>query len=134
MSADTISPSAPAARPPVVLLVEDEEMVSEVVCAMLKFGGFRTVHAWRPLEALELLRKPDFEVDVLLTDYRMPQMTGIELIQQCFALRPQLRSILYSGNVDEAAADTTVVKPTRFLRKPFTPQELTTVVRTVLAG
>lgn len=126
------SDTAPSAKPPIVLVVEDEPMVGEVVQAMLKMGGIDSVHAKGPLEALEIVKDPHQHLDLLLTDFRMPQMTGIELIQRCKPVRPGMKTILYSGNADERETAEFPVKPDRFLRKPFTPRVLNELVRAVL--
>ncbi len=127
------SNAAPSAKPPIVLVVEDEPMVGEVVQAMLKMGGIDSVHAKGPFEALAILEDPQRPFDLLLTDFRMPQMSGIELIQRCKALRPGMKTILYSGNADERVTASFPVKPDRFLPKPFSPKVLNELVRAVLA-
>lgn len=108
-------------------------MVGEVVGAMLKMGGYDSVHAKGPHQALEMLRDPAQVFDLLLTDYRMPRMTGIELIQECRKLRPTLKMVLYSGHADERETANYAVQPDRFLRKPFTPKILNELVRSLLA-
>ncbi len=107
-------------------------MVGEVVCAMLQMGGFDSLHLRTPREAIELLKDPARVVDLLLTDFRMPQMSGIELVQITRPLRPGLKTILYSGNVDPHETASYPVQPDHFLRKPFTPATLIGLVRTVL--
>jgi CheY-like chemotaxis protein len=134
-----MEPGAPSAltpkrKTPVVLVVEDEPMVGEVVQAMLRMGGFDSVHAKGPFEALQILEDPQQQFELLLTDFRMPRMTGIELIQKCKPLRPEMKTILYSGNADERETAGFPVKPDRFLRKPFTPKVLNDLVRAVLAS
>jgi CheY-like chemotaxis protein len=119
---------------PSILLVEDEPMVGEVVQAMLQMGGFRSLHAKSPQEALEILRDVSRHFDLVLTDYRMPQMTGMELIQEARALRPRIKTVLYSGNADENVATGFSISPDRFLRKPFAPKVLNDLVRVVLAS
>jgi CheY-like chemotaxis protein len=119
---------------PIVLVVEDELMVGEVVQAMLHMGGFRSVHAKGPFEALELLRDPNQHFDVLLTDFRMPRMSGIELIQKTRPLRPGMKTILYSGNADPGETAGYPEQPDRFLRKPFTPATLNNLVRSMLTS
>jgi two-component system chemotaxis response regulator CheY len=117
-----------------ILLVEDNPMVGEVVQAMLHMGGFRSVHASGPQEALAMLQEPNREFDLILTDFRMPRMTGIELIQHARTLRPGIKTILYSGNADESVTAGYAIQPDRFLRKPFAPRILNDLVREVLTG
>jgi len=62
----------------------------------------------------------------------MPQMTGRELIQHCKKVHPALKTILYSGNVQEETVAFYPARPDRFLRKPFTPKALIDLVQSVL--
>jgi DNA-binding NtrC family response regulator len=117
---------------PIVLVVEDEEMVGEVVRAMLQVGGYRSVLVDDPRKAVELLEDGDQHFDLLLTDFRMPRMNGMELIQRCHELRPHLPAILYSGDLDERKALGYSVQPRRFMRKPFTPQIINETIKAVL--
>jgi len=119
---------------PVILVVEDEAMVGEVVRAMLQMGGFDSILARSPVEALEILADPNRHLDLLLTDFRMPQLTGMDLIQRCQSLRPRLKTVLYSGDADESVVANRWPRPDRFLRKPFTPNVLNDLVTAVLAG
>jgi CheY-like chemotaxis protein len=125
-------PASPSLAP--ILVVEDNPMVGEVVCAMLQMSGLPCTLAEGPYEALEKLKDQSQEFCLLLTDFCMPRMTGIELIQHAHSLRPGLRSILYSGNADPSVGSAHRVQPDRFLPKPFSPKMLSQVVREVLAG
>jgi CheY-like chemotaxis protein len=133
MSPGTPESSTTVAKPATILVVEDEPMVGEVVCAMLQMGGLASTLAKGPDEALEILKDEQRQFALLLTDFRMPRMTGIELIQHAQSIRPGLKSILYSGNADESVAKGHKVRPDRFLPKPFTPKVLNNLVLEVLA-
>src|SRR5438477_9967806 len=116
-----------------VYVVDDEPMVGDVVQAILKMGGYESVFFLDPNAAFKALKEANPKPTLLLTDYQMPQMTGRELIQHCKKIHPALKTILYSGNVQE---DTVAFYPTRpdgFLRKPFTPKTLIDLVQSVLA-
>jgi YesN/AraC family two-component response regulator len=62
----------------------------------------------------------------------MPGMTGMELIEQSKAMLPQLKTILFSGYVDEKFLASTDARPDMFMRKPFYPQTLVDLVTDVL--
>jgi CheY-like chemotaxis protein len=133
MNSGVPEPSASPAPPLKILVVEDEPMVGEVVCAMLQMDGFKSTLTKDPREAIEILKDKRRRFDLLLTDFRMPHMTGIELIQHAQSLRPGLKSILYSGNVNENVVVGHKAQPNRFLPKPFTPRVLNDLVREVVA-
>lgn len=133
---DSNKESRPAASKPSLLIyvVDDEPMVGDVVQAILKMGGYRSTCFQEPLQALQSLTDASPKPDLLLTDFQMPQMTGRELIQRCKEIQPGLKTILYSGNVQEETVSLYRIKPDRFLRKPFTPKTLIDLVNSVVAA
>src|SRR5947199_453825 len=84
-----------------VYVVDDEPMVGDVVQAILKMGGYESVFFADPTAAYKALSEANPKPTLLLTDFQMPQMTGRELIQHCKKAFPGLKTILYSGNVQE---------------------------------
>ena len=116
-----------------VYVVDDEPLVGDVVQAILKMGGFESVLFADPKTAFQALSEANPKPTLLLTDFQMPQMTGRELIQHCKKAHPELKTILYSGNVQEETVAFYPTRPDRFLRKPFTPKTLIDLVQSVLA-
>ena len=135
-----MKPAGPSPTPvrdqpkPLVLVVDDELMVGEVVQAMLELGGYRIIYFQDPRKALEWLQEPYTRPDLILTDFLMPHLTGLELLQGARAARPGIRAILYSGHVEEREAENYPERPQRFLRKPFSARTLINVVKSVLEG
>jgi DNA-binding NtrC family response regulator len=126
--------AAPQPGKPLIVVVDDEIMVGDVVQAMLEHGGFRAKCFRDPREALTWFQDPQNKPDLMLTDFLMPHMTGLELIQHVKEVRPDLKTILYSGHVEERESDKYPKRPDRFLRKPFNAKTLIGVVRSVLEG
>jgi two-component system, cell cycle sensor histidine kinase and response regulator CckA len=86
-----------------------------------------------PEAALSFFQTHSGPVDLLLTDFVMPRMSGPELMKRAASLRPQMRVLFMSGYTDDAFAD--LGSPARgipFLQKPFTPASLSSKVREVL--
>jgi two-component system response regulator HydG len=87
-----------------VLVVDDEQSMCEMLETALRIRGFES--AWRTSakDALELLRKEDF--DVLLSDLRMPGMTGTELCERVAANRPDIPVVVMTafGSMEAAVA------------------------------
>ena len=123
---------APARKTALVYIVDDEPMVGDVVQAILKMGGYESVLFDDPKTAFQALNEANPKPTLLLTDFLMPQMTGRELIQHCKKVHPELKTILYSGNVQEETVAFYPARPDRFLRKPFTPKTLIDLVQSVL--
>ena len=128
----TDSNPAPVKAGVLVYVVDDEPMVGDVVQAILKMGGYESVLFQDPNAAFNAINDANPKPALLLTDFQMPQMTGRELIQHCKKAHPMLKTILYSGNVQEDTVALYPARPDRFLRKPFTPKTLIDLVQSVL--
>ena len=87
---------APESAKAKVLLVDDEALVRFGTSMMLDELGYEVVEAATGQQALALLHEnPD--VKLLLSDFRMPDMDGLELLVQAKALVPEIRSVLMTG-------------------------------------
>ena len=116
----------------VLFVVDDEKIIAEVMQQIFQIEGF-TVHVFSdPVMALnafcEAVRKPD----VLLTDYVMKPLNGMELVQKCREIHPELLTILVSGNVSGKITYLYAQKPNAFITKPFQPTALVQTVRQLL--
>jgi len=129
----TESNAATGKKTAVLYVVDDEPLVGDVVQAILKMGGYESVLFADPKAAFQALSEANPKPTLLLTDFQMPQMTGRELIQHCKKVHPALKTILYSGNVQEDTVAFYPARPDRFLRKPFSPKTLIDMVQAVLA-
>jgi PAS domain S-box-containing protein len=117
--------AAPARASRTVLVAEDELSVRRLVRVVLERAGWRVLECENGIEALEMFRKADPPVDVVLTDVVMPQMGGRELAERLLALRPSLRVIFMSGFVDDGdLLDGLSDRKRLFLQKPFDIAEL----------
>ena len=109
----------PAARPLRILAVDDDPIVLLNTAATLSDMGHQVLQADSGPAALDLLaREP---IDLLLTDYTMPRMTGAELIDKAREVRPDLKAILASGF---ASIPEGKVLDVPRLAKPFSDMEL----------
>ncbi|MCV7409171.1 fused response regulator/thioredoxin-disulfide reductase [Mycobacterium florentinum] len=122
---------AAQSRKPVILTVDDDPAVSRAVARDLrrKYGeDHRIVRAESGPEALETLKQLKLRgetVATIVADYRMPQMTGIEFLEQAMDLYPVARRILLTAYADtHAAIDAiNVVDLDHYLLKPWDPPE-----------
>ncbi len=100
------------------MLVDDDEDVRETSADMLEELGYTVIQASNGFQALSILSERP-ELDVLVTDIRMPGMSGLELAEQARARRGQtLKIILMSGYFVQPPVKR------RFLQKPFRTQDL----------
>ncbi|WP_181782156.1 FAD-dependent oxidoreductase [Pseudonocardia pini] len=131
-------PDAPASSPstlvpakPALVTVDDDPSVSRAVARDLRrrYGEtFRVVRAESGQQALEALREMALrgnDVAVLLADYRMPGMNGLEFLEQALDLYPAARRVLLTAYADTDAAITAinVVDLDHYLLKPWDPPE-----------
>ncbi len=105
----------PAKTAAQIFVVDDETMVGEVVEAILNLEGFEARFFSDPQKALDAFIDADQKPHLLLTDFVMTPMNGMELIGRCKAELPSLRTILYSGNVGEDIVRQYNTKPDAFL-------------------
>ena len=110
-----------------ILLVEDEELVRTTLSDALKYAGYNVLEAHHGEEALELLGRCGFEIDLLVTDMVMPRMSGRELASRLAVVRPDIPVLYVSGYPRQELAP-----GSRFLTKPFAPDELIREVRAAL--
>ncbi len=132
----TAKAEALPARAATILLVEDEEAVSDLIAMALGWNGHRLHLAANAADALRLWAERQSEIDLLITDVVMPGgMSGCELADRLRAERPGLPVIVMSGyNAETSEADFgRVAAPVRFLTKPFALEELGRQVAVLLA-
>jgi thioredoxin reductase (NADPH) len=116
---------------PAILTVDDDPSVSRAVARDLRrqYGeGYRIVRAELGAQALEALREIKLrgeQVALLLADYRMPAMSGIEFLEQAMDLFPLARRVLLTAYADTDAAiqAINVVDLDHYLLKPWDPPE-----------
>jgi CheY-like chemotaxis protein len=109
-----------------IMIVDDEPEVRVVVAEFLEDFGYQVIQVGSPLQALSILRANP-GVQLLITDIRMPEMSGIELADRATAQNPQLKVILISGYFVAQQMHR------RSLRSPFRLKELEAAVRAQLS-
>jgi PAS domain S-box-containing protein len=116
-----------------ILLVEDESGLRKLMSKVLEKQGYRVLETKDGQEALSVCQDNLAQIDLVVTDYAMPRMTGWQLREKVVALRPSMKFLLISGYAEG------VVEVNRhnlnggdFLEKPFLPEELARKVREIL--
>ena len=112
-------------RAHMILLVDDDDDVRETAADMLEELGYEVIQAASGVRALEILdERPD--LDVMVTDIRMPGMSGLELSDLAAVMRKDLKIIFVSGYFLPQPL------PHRFLQKPFRTQDLDAAIQAEL--
>jgi DNA-binding NtrC family response regulator len=102
-----------------VFVVDDEELLGQLAETLLSDAGYKTRCFLDPVEVLRAVRDDGERPDLLVTDYVMGTMTGLELIEECRRFHPQMRTILLSGTVNENYIERFETQPDHFMAKPY---------------
>ncbi len=114
-------------------MADDEPLVLKLAGTILRRGGYNVLSAADGDVALEMFREQP--VDLVLTDVVMPSMTGPQLVHQIRAEKGDIRCIFMSGFTQEQIKEKGAGDPgCNYLRKPFTPEMLLSMVRRQLAA
>lgn len=116
-----------------ILLVEDEEIVATMMVSGLERMGYDVLHCQNGQEALEALQAEPGHYQLIITDYKMPNMTGIDLAQKVSKLYPHIPIIMISGYSDEklqAASEGTSIR--KVLKKPVRMKLLSDTINEIL--
>ncbi len=114
-----------------ILVVEDERNMQTVIRMALEDGGYRVITAGSAEEGMTLLDEP--ELAIVLTDLRLPGMSGEELVAHCRQERPDVLVIVLTayGSI-RSAIDCIQAGATDYLTKPFETEELQIAVQSAL--
>ncbi|MEO7934007.1 MAG: ATP-binding protein [Chthoniobacterales bacterium] len=117
-----------------ILVVEDEEVVRELICAVLKDAGYNILSADCPSAAIRTVQEHDAAgIHLVVTDVLMPEMHGPALVQMLAPLQPQMKALYVSGYSENDISDQGVIdRHLEVLQKPFPPQVLVRRVREYL--
>ena len=115
-----------------ILLVEDEASVKRTIARILTGAGYKVLLAADGAEALTIAERYEARIDLLLTDYLMPGVTGDELAKEIRAKRPEVRVLLMSGYLGNRADQQLLQGSAALLPKPFTANSLMARVREAL--
>ena len=127
------SAAPPRVRTISILLADDESAITVLFEHELTRLGYQVLPAYNGSEAVRIASDMNQPIDVLITDWKMPGMSGDALARQLMQKRPTLAVILMSGydEAEEVARSFDPAKVT-FLRKPFAPALLDQSIRILL--
>jgi diguanylate cyclase (GGDEF)-like protein/PAS domain S-box-containing protein len=119
----------PAEQKPTLLLVDDEENILNALMRMLRRDGYRILTATNAQDALDILGRN--EVQVVISDQRMPGISGTELLAQVKEMHPETVRMVLSGYTDLTAVTSAINEGAiyKFLTKPWDDEELRLQIR-----
>jgi CheY-like chemotaxis protein len=111
-----------------ILLVDDHEGVRATTAALLEDLGHVPVAAADGPAVLDLLGRDPDKVDLIVSDYAMPHVSGAEVVRRARQIRPGLPAIIITGYADNSALDLTGQQVIA-VNKPFTPEQMKDAIR-----
>ena len=127
------SPSEIRGGKETVLIAEDEEMLRELVTYILSSNGYRTLTAADGYEALDVFKKNDRLISLVISDLGLPKISGEDLVAGIKHLRPEAKVIVASGLIEMETRSRLERNGVRhFINKPYRIDEVLSKVREVL--
>ena len=117
-----------------IYLVDDEAVLLDMAEVALQPDGYALRRFQNPEDALDALQQESTKPALLLTDYAMDSMTGIELSVKCKSSHPELKIIMVSGTAGSEIVLQAPGTVDRFIPKPYSPTELANTVRSLLGA
>jgi two-component system, cell cycle sensor histidine kinase and response regulator CckA len=115
-----------------IYVVDDEPMLLELASVILEPLGYR-IRTFRSAEvAIDEFKSARPQPALIITDYAMHTMNGLELIEACRRIRPGQKTLLVSGTVGPDIFQDTPIRPDRFLAKPYQAKQLVDAVKSIL--
>ena len=118
--------------PPLIFVVDDNPDLTLMAEMVLSAEGYNCKLFCDPKQVLKTFEKSPIRPDLLLTDYDMGSMNGLELIEHCRRDLPKLKTIMLSGTVEASTVLRHPVKVNEFLSKPYQPKQLVALVKSLL--
>gem|GEM_PF-5699891 len=116
-----------------ILYVEDDDIIRDMTAGFLEEAGYRVLTASDGWAAYELMQRTEERIELLLTDYVLPQMSGAELIRALREENAQLPVLICTGFNSELPRDLeSGASGSRVLHKPYTRREMLEAVRGIL--
>ncbi|NTV98083.1 MAG: sigma-54-dependent Fis family transcriptional regulator, partial [Chlorobiaceae bacterium] len=114
-----------------ILVVEDENVQLESIAGFLSKQGYRVLKSSRPVRALEIAGEE--AVDIVLSDFRMPEMSGVELLSALKQRNPGVEVIIMTayGSV-ESAIEAMKLGAVDYITKPVDLHRLRVMIRNIL--
>lgn len=121
--------------PPRILLVDDDNSVRQSLYELLEREGYEVLAASNGPDGLTIFRQSTRPITLLVTDYNMPRMSGLELARECSRLDSGLSVLYVSGSHPDDDLRTDLDAPKRgFIAKPFRAPELVRKAKELLVG
>ena len=120
--------------PVTIFVVDDEPTLLEMAVMILEPLNFRVRTFRDPQTAVAEFSAANPRPALIVTDYAMHSMSGMDLIRECRRIHPKQKIILLSGTVDESIYTKAEARPDRFLAKPYQVSDFVALVQSLATG
>jgi CheY-like chemotaxis protein len=127
------SPTTQAAHSRLIYLVDDEELLLDLAEISLLAEGYAIRRFQDPEAAFKSFTQEPSKPSLLLTDFAMGSMNGLELSTKCKSAHPPLKVLMVSGTAGREVMRQAPGTVDEFMHKPYQPAELARIVRSLLA-
>ena len=118
-----------------MLYIDDDEVMVVMVERLLERLGYRVTCLHDPGRAIEYVRTSPRDVDIVVSDLNMPELSGLDVARALQAIRPGLPVVISSGNLpDQLQNEAREAGVRALVHKQYTLEELGGVIHWVLAG
>jgi signal transduction histidine kinase/DNA-binding response OmpR family regulator len=114
-----------------ILMVDDEKPVLNLVQQMLHRLGYNVLTDTSPVSALEIFKKNPEGFDLVMTDMKMPEMTGEEFAKAIIGIRPEIPIILCTAHREKVHGNLSAVGIKEVIIKPFSMRDIAYAIRRV---
>jgi CheY-like chemotaxis protein len=133
VQSETVASAVPRGEGEHLMYVDDDPAMLLMIDSLLQHAGYRVTALDRPLEALARVRASPEAFDLIVTDFNMPEMTGLELAQALAFVAPDLPVVISSGYLsDEMRAGALRAGVRGLLQKEYSLEQLAELVHSVL--
>jgi two-component system cell cycle sensor histidine kinase/response regulator CckA len=112
------------AEPATILLIDDDDGVRRILRKVLEAKPYRVRENGQPRTACAMFDADPAAIDLVVTDLKMPGMSGQDVAAHVWSTRPELRVLFISGYTDHTYAEALNSPRSRFLEKPFASETL----------
>ncbi len=117
-----------------VLVVDDEHQVLSIITSLLKHQGCNVLRTDKGVEALEFIERHKADLDLVILDIQMPDMTGDKVYMKLKKIKPDLKVLISSGYEEDNALKNILLAPNdKYIKKPFRMSELMQKIKETMA-
>ncbi len=117
-----------------IYVVDDEPALLELASIILEPLGYMVKTFSSSESALRSFEAAESKPALIITDYAMHEMNGLDLTASCRQIRPNQKVLLVTGTVGADVCEAAPTKPDRFLSKPYQPKDLIDAATAILAA